>query len=116
MKKNPKNTAHKEHCVVMSVKQKLNVDFVLDRMFQKLDVIRVYTKPKGRAPDLSDPIVLRSERCTVQDICLSIHKDIIKKFRYALVWGRRYTTYTSLLPFVFCFCFSLSVGIKTFKK
>ena len=37
------------------------------RRWDKLNLVRVYTKPKGKMPDYSSPVVLRSSRCTVED-------------------------------------------------
>lgn len=37
------------------------------RRWDKLNLVRVYTKPKGKMPDYSAPVVLRSSRCTVED-------------------------------------------------
>ena len=44
-----------------------NVDELLELMWEKLNLRRVYTKPKGRMPDYSAPVVLRSNACTVED-------------------------------------------------
>ncbi|RCK55885.1 Ribosome-interacting GTPase 1 [Candida viswanathii] len=49
--------------------------------------VRVYTKPKGKLPDFNEPVVLRSDRCTVEDFCNSIHKSLVEDFRNALVYG-----------------------------
>ncbi len=52
-----------------------------------LVVDQVYTKPKGRLPDWQDPVVMPSDRCTVEYFCNKLHKAMIKQFKYALVWG-----------------------------
>ena len=44
-----------------------NVDELLEQMWEKLNLRRVYTKPKGRLPDYSEPVVLRASACTVED-------------------------------------------------
>lgn len=44
-----------------------NVDELLEQMWDKLNLRRVYTKPKGKMPDYSAPVVLRSTACTVED-------------------------------------------------
>ncbi|EHB06761.1 developmentally-regulated GTP-binding protein 1 isoform X2 [Marmota monax] len=46
-----------------------------------------YTKPKGQLPDYTSPVVLPYSRTTVEDFCMKIHKNLIKEFKYALVWG-----------------------------
>lgn len=50
-----------------------NVDELLELMWEKLNLVRVYTKPKGKMPDYSAPVVLRSTSCTVEDF-VSIYK------------------------------------------
>ena len=44
-----------------------NIDELLEQMWEKLNLVRVYTKPKGRMPDYTQPVVLRSTACTVED-------------------------------------------------
>jgi hypothetical protein len=39
----------------------------LNCRWEKLNLVRVYTKPKGKLPDYSAPVVLRSNKCTVED-------------------------------------------------
>lgn len=38
-----------------------------ERRWDKLNLVRVYTKPKGKLPDYNEPVVLRSTKCTVED-------------------------------------------------
>jgi uncharacterized protein len=44
-----------------------NIDELLELMWERLNLRRVYTKPKGRLPDYSAPVVLRANACTVED-------------------------------------------------
>jgi small GTP-binding protein len=64
-----------------------NLDDLLELMWSKLKLVRVYTKPKGKLPDFLEPVVLRSSHCTVEDFCNSIHKSLVDDFRNALVFG-----------------------------
>ncbi|CAM6114971.1 unnamed protein product [Calypogeia fissa] len=64
-----------------------NLDGVLEKIWEYLDLIRVYTKPKGASPDYEDPVILSAKKCAVDDFCQRIHKDMVKHFKYALVWG-----------------------------
>ncbi|KAH7731687.1 developmentally-regulated GTP-binding protein 1 [Aphelenchoides avenae] len=75
------------HCVPISAQHKWNFDDLLDKVWQYLNLVRVYTKPKGQLPDYSSPIVLNADRRTVEDFCLKIHKSLVKDFKQALVWG-----------------------------
>ena len=55
------------NAVPISSEHGWNVDELMEAMWEKLNLVRVYTKPKGREPDYSSPVVLRSTRCTVED-------------------------------------------------
>ncbi|KAH9828855.1 Ribosome-interacting GTPase 1 [Teratosphaeria destructans] len=65
-----------------------NVDELMEQMWEKLRLKRIYTKPKGKLPDYTAPVVLKNGRDTVEDFCNSIHKSIVEQFRVAIVWGR----------------------------
>lgn len=75
------------HCVPISAHHKWNFDDMLEKMWEYLKLVRLYTKPKGQLPDYMSPIVVQEEHRTVEDFCNKIHKNIMKEFKYALVWG-----------------------------
>ncbi|KAK2169036.1 hypothetical protein NP493_1203g01038 [Ridgeia piscesae] len=50
-------------------------------------LVRIYTKPKGQLPDYDSPVVLKSGASSVEDFCNKIHRNLLKEFKYALVWG-----------------------------
>jgi len=56
------------------------------RIFQLLDIIRVYTKTPGQTPDLNDPIVLE-RGSTLEDAAAGVHKDFRTRLKYARIWG-----------------------------
>jgi len=70
----------------ISAKEGMNVEELKREVYQILGIIRVYTKAPGGDPDLSEPVVLK-RGSTVEDVALSIHKDFLKKLRYARIWG-----------------------------
>ncbi|EPQ31009.1 uncharacterized protein PFL1_01198 [Pseudozyma flocculosa PF-1] len=63
-------------------------DELVEKMWEMLNLVRVYTKPRGMVPDYSSPVVLKRGKSTVEDFCNAIHKEIIKQFKYAMVWGK----------------------------
>jgi len=67
---------------------KWNLPELLERIWERLDLIRIYTKPRGAVPDFNDPVVLRRSDATVADFCDHIHKGILKDFKYSIVWGQ----------------------------
>ncbi|KAK0417216.1 hypothetical protein QR680_012887 [Steinernema hermaphroditum] len=75
------------HCVPISAHHKWNFDDLLEKIWQYLNLIRVYTKPKGQLPDYGAPIVLNADNRSIDDLCLKIHKTLVKDFKCALVWG-----------------------------
>lgn len=75
------------HCVPISAHHKWNFDDLLEKMWDYLKLVRIYTKPKGQLPDYNSPVVLSSARCSLEDFCNKLHRSIIKEFKYALVWG-----------------------------
>ncbi len=55
------------HAVPISSEHGWNIDELMEAMWEKLSLKRVYTKPKGKQPDYSAPVVLRKNKCTVED-------------------------------------------------
>jgi len=56
------------------------------KVFQLLDIIRVYTKAPGQKPEMTDPIILE-RGSTLEDAAADVHKDFLKKLKYARIWG-----------------------------
>jgi ribosome-interacting GTPase 1 len=75
------------NCVPISSQHGWNFDELMEMMWNKLNLVRIYTKPKGKLPDYEAPVVLKNGKNTVEDFCNNIHKTIIKSFKCALVWG-----------------------------
>lgn len=64
-----------------------NLDELLERMWEYLDLIRIYTKPKGQIPDYDAPVIIPRNKNRIEDFCNRIHKAMMKDFKHALVWG-----------------------------
>jgi len=75
--------------MVLSCQMKLNLDVFLDKIWEYLGLVRVYTKPRGKKPDFGDPLVLTDGRygTTVEAACKQIHRTLLQSFDYAIVWG-----------------------------
>eukprot|EP00340_Litonotus_pictus_P011630 CAMPEP_0170538704 /NCGR_PEP_ID=MMETSP0209-20121228/103469_1 /TAXON_ID=665100 ORGANISM="Litonotus pictus, Strain P1" /NCGR_SAMPLE_ID=MMETSP0209 /ASSEMBLY_ACC=CAM_ASM_000301 /LENGTH=369 /DNA_ID=CAMNT_0010840461 /DNA_START=33 /DNA_END=1142 /DNA_ORIENTATION=+ len=73
--------------VCISAGLKWNLDELLERTWEKLDFVRIYTKPKGQLPDYESPVILQTARRSVSDFCNKIHRGLLKEFKYAIVWG-----------------------------
>jgi len=79
--------ARQTHSTAISCNMDLGLDFLLQKIWEYLSLVRVYTKRRGEAPDFSDALILRSG-CTVEHVCHIIHRELARQFKYALVWGR----------------------------
>jgi len=63
-----------------------NLDRLKQVVFERLEIIRVYTKPPGEKPDLSRPYVL-DRGSTVEEFAGGVHRDFFANLKSARVWG-----------------------------
>ena len=60
------------HAIPISANHGWNMEELLEKMWEYLDLIRVYTKPKGQMPDFDEPVVLRKNACSMEDfVCIN---------------------------------------------
>lgn len=78
--------ANEPHTVVVSCEKDLNLDYLVEKIWQELGLIIVYTKKRGIYPDFNDGLVIRNGS-TIEHVCHNIHRSIAQNFKYALVWG-----------------------------
>jgi len=71
--------------LTISAQHLLNIDTLGELIFKTLDIIRVYTKIPGKPPEMKNPYTI-SARSTLEDLAKSIHKDLVKTFKYARLW------------------------------
>lgn len=76
------------HSVPISSRHRFGLENLCSKIWEYCDMIRIYTKPKGQIPDLSQPVVLHARTPTVADFCRRIHKSMLEQFNYAWVWGK----------------------------
>jgi small GTP-binding protein len=72
--------------VAVSAATLRNLDGLKQAVFDMLEIIRVYSKPPGRKPDLGTPFVL-AKGSTVEDLAGKVHKDFLEGLKAARVWG-----------------------------
>lgn len=60
--------------VPVCAKYDWNLDELLKNTWTGLDMIRIYTKPKGEIPDFKEPVILRRKNRTIVDFCKTIHR------------------------------------------
>jgi len=73
-------------CLSISTRKKENLEELKRALFEISGIIRAYSKPPGKEPDLSTPFTIPSGS-SVLDLASSIHKDFVYNFKYARIWG-----------------------------
>jgi ribosome-interacting GTPase 1 len=63
-----------------------NLERLKRAVFDRLEIIRVYSKPPGKKPDLSAPFLME-KGSTVEDFALGVHQDFFQNLKAARVWG-----------------------------
>jgi small GTP-binding protein len=63
-----------------------NLETLRARIYAALEFVRVYMKPQGGTADTENPLVIK-RNATVGDVCATIHREFVEKFRYARIWG-----------------------------
>jgi ribosome-interacting GTPase 1 len=72
--------------IPISVETGRNIEGMKQAVFEKLDIIRVYSKPPGKEPDFSRPFVLKKDSA-VEEFAGRVHKDFRDQLKSARVWG-----------------------------
>lgn len=85
LKKTEAAIGNRPHVFVSGHKE-INLEELKDKIFETLGFIKLYLKPQGGKADLEEPLIIL-KNSTVEDVCNRLHRDFVKNFRYALVWG-----------------------------
>ena len=73
--------------IPISADANINIDALKEAIYQRLDFIRIYMRPKRGETDYQEPMIIRNGS-TVADVCSKVHRNMIKDFRFAQIWGR----------------------------
>lgn len=75
-----------QNFIPISADRKINIDYLKRSIYEKLAFIRIFLKPRGDKID-EQPLIM-NQYCTIQDVCVKIHRNFVKDFKYAYVWGK----------------------------
>ncbi len=70
----------------ISAQKGANLEELKRYIFERLEILRVYTKTPGKKADFEDPVILRIGS-TLLDAAKAIHKDFSRNLKYARIWG-----------------------------
>ncbi len=76
-----------EDAIPISAEKRINLDLLVEKIYEKLEFIRIYLRPPGGKPDFDEPLIMR-RGATVADVCRKLHRGMLENFRYAKVWGK----------------------------
>ena len=77
---------HLYQCIAVSALKKENLEELKRALFEVSEIIRVYSKPPGKEPDIATPFTI-PKGSTIIDLASFIHKDFFFHLKYARVWG-----------------------------
>ncbi len=72
--------------VKTSAKTRQGLDELLAKVFNLLDIVRIYAKKPGHEPDMKEPFVL-PKGSSVIDLARGIHRELAEKLKAARCWG-----------------------------
>lgn len=73
--------------ILISADKAQNLENLKELIFESLNLIRLYMKEPGKEPDLEEPLIIR-KNSTIKDVCNKLHRDFVKKFKNARIWGK----------------------------
>lgn len=73
--------------LAVSVAAGRNLDPLKQAIFERLQIMRIYSKPPGREPNLESPFVLPLGS-TLEEFAGRVHKDFLEHLKVARVWGQ----------------------------
>jgi hypothetical protein len=62
------------------------LDDLKDFIYDNLGFMRVFLKPQGQEADMEEPLIIK-DTSRVEDVCNNLHRDFVRKFRFARVKG-----------------------------
>jgi ribosome-interacting GTPase 1 len=71
----------------ISIRSGRNIDETEEYIIRELEMIRVFSKPPGKQPDLAQPFVLHAGS-TLEEFAAKVHKDFAKNLKSAKLWGK----------------------------
>lgn len=72
--------------IEFSVRSREGIDSIGGWLFEKLEIVRVYTKVPGKPIDTQKPYTVFSGD-TVHDVAVQVHRDLADTLRFARLWG-----------------------------
>jgi len=72
--------------VPISVNSRRNFENLKTKIFESLEIIRIYSKPPGKDADMTKPFVIK-KGSTLEEFAGKVHHDFQQKLKTARIWG-----------------------------
>ena len=78
-----------EQCtkITVSTKTTENLDALQKMIFEKLEIMRIYSKKPGKPAEMESPFVLNIGS-NLEQFAGMVHKDFLQNFKTARIWGK----------------------------
>jgi small GTP-binding protein len=78
-----------EQCIkiTISTKTRENLEELKNLIYEKLQIMRIYSKKPGKSPEMNAPFVLNIGS-TLEEFAAKVHKDFISDLKSARIWGK----------------------------
>lgn len=73
--------------IPLSVQNQYNLDLMGVRCIEMMKLMRIFSKPPGKEPDISQPYVMKTGS-TIADFARRVHRDFLQNLKTARVWGK----------------------------
>lgn len=73
--------------VPISAEGNVNLTALKEEIYNHLNLIRIYMRPRGKEADMAEPLIVRSGS-SVLDVCNKLHRRMKDDLRYAQIWGK----------------------------
>ena len=81
-----KDEKQKDEKLYISAEKGINIEYLKDKMWEKLDLVRVYLVRRDEAPSNNHPLIVKSHT-KLKDIVEEIGEEFAEDKKRALVWG-----------------------------
>jgi len=72
--------------IPISITKDRSIEKLKTKIFEILEIIRIYSKPPGKEADLTKPFVVK-KGSNVEEFASKVHHDFYQKLKTARVWG-----------------------------
>lgn len=73
--------------LMVSAEKKTHIEELKRMIYDKLNLMSIYMKEVNKKADMNEPMIVR-RGSSLRGICDKIHRDFVKKFKYARIWGK----------------------------